>query len=342
MHETSLAAADLAVFMHGGNVEAAMRLFPQAPQPWLDLSTGINPRAYPYADAGLDKAALTRLPAAEAIAALEAAAARFYGVPDATCVVAAPGSQALIQWLPRLVPAARVGILGFTYAEHARSWRACGAHVTSVDRLEELARMDVGVIVNPNNPDGRFVEPKDLRALAETMAAQRRLLVVDEAFVDFLGAGASLAPILPAEGAVVLRSFGKAFGLPGLRLGFAVAPPAYAISLRAALGPWAVGGSAIAIGLEAFGDPLWFSRIREELVADAHILEKMLAAVGFACVGATPLYRLVAHPEAAGIFDRLGRAGILVRPFAHRPDWLRFAMPGSEAACERLQHALAR
>ena len=166
--------------------------------------------------------------------------------------MAAPGTQALIQWLPHLAPAQRVGVLGLTYGEHAGRWAAAGAHVSIVHDLDALARCDVAIVVNPNNPDGRLVAAADLAALAGRVG----LLVVDEAFMDVMPPGWSLVPTLPAR-TIVLRSFGKTYGLAGLRLGFALASGELAVSLRRAVGPWAVSGPAIAIGCRAFDDGPW-------------------------------------------------------------------------------------
>ncbi len=83
--------------------------------------------------------------------------------------------------------------------------------------------------------------------------------MVDEAFADFEG-GVSLVPFLPHPAIVVLRSFGKAYGLAGLRLGFALAEEKTAELIRTALGPWAVSGLAVEIGRRALLDAAWASR----------------------------------------------------------------------------------
>ena len=323
---------------HGGNLGAARLRFPNAPLPWIDLSTGINPVAYPVGAVSPD--AWTRLPDPSVQAALEAAARIAYGAGAESAVVAAPGTQALLQWLPRVVPARRVGILGFTYGEHAKCWRDAGAEVTTVDTAAELTKFDVGVVVNPNNPDGRFVPPDLLMAMVDSLSKQRGMLVVDEAFMDVLGPSGSLVPRLPRAGAVVLRSFGKTYGLAGLRLGFAVAPPRLAASLRAALGPWAVCGPAVEIGRRALLDPAWLPEVTPRLRDAADRLDRWLQSAGFTVVGGTPLFRLASHPEAGRWFEHLAQAGILTRPFDARPDWLRFGLPGGRAEWKRLGAAL--
>jgi cobalamin biosynthetic protein CobC len=335
---SSQGLSELPLAGHGGNLFAARRAYPQAPEPWLDLSTGINPYAYPFANPPME--GWTRLPQPEALATLEAAARAAYRAPMVAEVVAASGTQAIINWLPHLVPARRVGILDFTYCEYARSWAAAGAELTIAEDLAELESMDVAIVVNPNNPDGRLVPARDLHALAAALAARGGLLIVDEAFADFLEPGASAVLDMPAPGMLVLRSFGKAYGLPGLRLGFAVAPKCLAEKLHAALGPWPVSGAAIAIGSKALLDSTWLAAARTRLAAQGLALDEMLAAAGFASAGGSVLFRLVRHQDAQVWFERLAKNGILARRFEARPDWLRFGIAGADGDMARLGEAL--
>ena len=320
---------------HGGALDVARRLYPGAPQPWVDLSTGINPHPYPVGDIPPD--AWTRLPSAAGLAALERAAAARYRVPPGCAVVAAPGGQAIIQRLPTLCPGRDVRILSPTYAEFSRVYRAADGRVREVAAPEALLGADVAVVVNPNNPDGGLLACDALAALAGRVGA----LVVDEAFADALPPDGSLVPRLPAAGALVLRSFGKMYGLPGLRLGFAVAPVERAEALREMLGPWPVSGPALAVATRALTDASWLETARRRLVDQSARLGVMLARVGASPAGATPLFRLVSHPAAAELFATLAAHGILTRPFAARADWLRFGLPGAEADWARLEAALA-
>lgn len=208
------------------------------------------------------------------------------------------------------------------------------------ERFEDLADADVAVVVNPNNPDGWLVPAADLGELAAHLAQRGNFLIIDEAFIDFLPHDTSLAPRSPRAGVIILRSFGKSFGLPGLRLGFALAPADFCVKLRAGLGPWPVSGGAIAIGCKAFADHAWFAATRARLADDAAKLDAVLAKASFTMIGGTPLFRLVSHPDAGEIFDRLGHAGIWVRRFTGRPDWLRFSIPRDAAELNRLGVAL--
>ncbi|HYP58104.1 MAG TPA: threonine-phosphate decarboxylase CobD [Beijerinckia sp.] len=335
MEDRETAGPGLAPAGHGGNLGAASQRFPKAPKPWLDLSTGISPYAYPFTPLVAD--VFTRLPEPAAQQALEAVAAKAYGAVRGAEVVAAPGTQALLQWLPYLWPARRVGVLGFTYGEHALCWSTAGAQVIKADDLDALAGMDVAVVVNPNNPDGRIVPAQDLRQLGLRLAAHGGLLIVDEAFADFCGPEASLVPAMPEAGVIILRSFGKTYGLAGLRLGFAIAPEKMAARLRAALGPWAVSSLAIAIGQQALADAGWLMVTRKKLAADVAALDQLLAEAGFSVAGGTLLFRLARHEQAQGLFNRLGEAGILVRRFDTHPSWLRFGIPGTDADRLRLR-----
>jgi cobalamin biosynthetic protein CobC len=316
---------------HGGSREEARRRFPGAPEPLLDLSTGINPAPYPLPP--LPPECFTRLPEPGAVAALEDAAAAAYGVADPACVVAAPGTQILIELIPLLWPQPDITVVGPTYAEHAHAWRKAGSRVTDAT---DLAPAEAIALCNPNNPDGRRIPPARLLDIA----AQARLLVVDEAFVDFEGEGLSLARAVPQPALIVLRSFGKTYGLAGLRLGFALTTPARAAALRAALGPWAVSGPAIAAGLAALPARGWREATAAHLATEAAALDATLAGAGMTVIGGTRLFRLACSNAAPEIFQRLGRAGIMVRRFAAEPRWLRFGIPPDDAARDRLARAL--
>ncbi|WP_157033641.1 threonine-phosphate decarboxylase CobD [Belnapia moabensis] len=315
---------------HGGDLEAARQLFPKAPAPFLDLSTGINPHGYPVPPLGAE--VFARLPEPAALARLEALAAERYGAPSAAHVVAAPGTQILLPLVAGLVPPGEARILGPTYAEHRRAAELAGHAVGEVGAVEGLEGAGLAVLVNPNNPDGRLVER---RVLLDLTAG---LLVVDEAFIEVMPPGASLAGAVGRGGLVVLRSFGKFHGLAGVRLGFALAEPKVVERLRARLGPWAVSGPAIAAGMKALGDTVWAEAMRGRLAAEAARLDALLGRHGLEVIGGTALFRLARGPE--GVFAGLGRQGVLVRRFEGRPGLLRFGLPGDEPGWERLGRAL--
>ena len=323
---------------HGGRLIEARRLFPSAPEPFIDLSTGINPLSYPIP--AIETSAWTRLPEPEAIARLEAVAAKAYGVADGSMVASVPGTQLLISLLPRLFPHASVAILGPTYGEYARSFDAAGHRVVEASTLDALADAPCAILCNPNNPDGRRFDACTLLALARQRVGDG-LLIVDESFADLESDGLSLASYLPLPGVLVLRSLSKSYGLGGVRLGFALADPNIAASIRAALGPWPVSGPAVEIGSLALADRAWREAAKQRLAQDVIRLDGMLREAGMTVAGGTLLFRLGESREAASLYQRLGEGGILVRTFDYRPDWLRFGIPGGEEEWRRLSAALS-
>ena len=219
---------------HGGALDAARRLFPKAPQPWIDLSTGLNSIAYPIG--AVASSAYERLPDETDLRTLEEAAARRYGAPLGLSVVAAAGTQTLIQWLPALCGGRDVRVLGHTYGEFERVFRESERLVRIVPRLEALSGADVAIVVNPNNPDGRLVPAQDLLHLANRVG----MLVVDEAFMDALPPAQSVVSRLPPSRMIVLRSFGK---IPWTR-GFAarLRPDIAGSGLCPATDAWSLAG----------------------------------------------------------------------------------------------------
>jgi cobalamin biosynthesis protein CobC len=325
---------------HGGDVGAARRLFPGAPEPFIDLSTGINPHSYPVPQLPSD--AFARLPEPAALARLAAVAAWAYRAPAADHVVPAPGTQILLPLVAALVPPGHAAVLGPTYGEFARVAALAGHSVTEVAGIDQLRDADLAIVANPNNPDGRVFGKDTLLGLADARRRRGGLLVVDEAFMDVGPADTSLGGDAGSGDIVVLRSFGKFFGLAGLRLGFALAPPPLATRLAASLGPWAVSGPAIAIGEAALADAAWAQAMRGRLGREARRLDEVLAGAALEVVGGTSLFRLVRTPAAGELFRHLGRDGILVRRFVAQPAWLRIGLPETEGAWDRLLVALAR
>jgi cobalamin biosynthetic protein CobC len=281
-----------------------------------------------------------QLPQRSALDRVIAAAARFYDAPSPDHVVAAPGTQILLTATMALLPCGRAAVLGPTYSEHVRVAALAGHHTKQVSELHELAGADLAVVVNPNNPDGRIVPPPVLLATAEKLRSHDGLLMLDEAFVEVAPAGTSLAGEVGRGDIVVLRSFGKFFGLAGLRLGFALAAPAIAKRIAAWLGPWAVSAPALAIAEAALADAVWVQATRERLHRDAQRLDEVLSQSGLELIGGTPLFRLSCCPAAKALFEHLGRAGILVRYFPENPTWLRFGIPAGGDAWTRLRTVL--
>ncbi|KQZ81914.1 threonine-phosphate decarboxylase [Mesorhizobium sp. Root157] len=325
---------------HGGSIGRARALFPQAPEPFVDLSTGINPHSYPLFE--VPATALSRLPEQGRVDELTAIAADVYGVPSARHVVAAPGTQILLPRVATLVAPGKARVLGPTYAEHVRAADIAGHKVEEVSEFEALYGADLAIVVNPNNPDGGVVERDQLLTLAASLRAKGGLLVVDEAFMDVGPREQSLAGDVEQGGVVVLRSFGKFFGLAGVRLGFVLTDDVTASRLAAQLGPWAVSGPALEYGIRALGDTNWQDAMRARLAGETSRLDGLLSRHGVPVAGGTKLFRYIAFDQAGSLFSVLGERGILLRHFMGRPNVLRIGLPGGAEEWQRLEAALAQ
>ena len=215
--------------------------------------------------------------------------------------------------------------------------RAEGWQVTEASDLDALEGYALAVVVNPNNPDGQRHAPDTLRALAETV----ELLIVDESFADpdpelsLVQGGANLP-----KNILVMRSFGKFYGLAGLRLGFVLAAEPLAAKLRAMTGPWPVSGMAIEVALRALNDAEWAAQTTRRLQGEAARMDAMALRAGWTLVGGTPLFRTYATPDATAAQNALAAHHIWSRIFPYSDSWIRLGLPGPPADWVRLEAAL--
>ncbi len=308
---------------HGGGLDAAIEAFGGARGDWLDLSTGINPIPYPLGSIAAEL--WEDLPDRAIQDRFCAAARQFWSVPTGVSVLPTPGTSAAIARLPGLLSGTRVRIAPPTYNEHAAAFRNSGWSVV------ETGEADAQVFVHPNNPDGRLVSDLPLANAAFT--------IIDESFCDtqpdlsHVGHGHE-------QGVVVLKSFGKFWGLAGLRLGAVIATAELCNQMAEALGPWAVSGPALDIGARALEDRGWAETTRQRLARDAARLDAMMATRGAELVGGTTLFRTYAVGDAAAVHHRLAQAHIWTRVFPYSETWLRLGLPGGEDDWRRLWDAL--
>lgn len=318
---------------HGGRLSAARAAYAQVTEPWLDLSTGINRAAWPCA--GTVEIDWHGLPDVDALRRLEESAARFMGV-DSINLCALPGSETGLRLIGRLLP--------------LRGWHSTPCYRTHAEIFAGSRAMERGritqqtgsalILANPNNPDGQVMPVAELAAMLEQTAALGGLLIVDEAFADAAPETSVASLVGDDRPLLVFRSFGKFFGLAGVRLGFMLGPRAIVARMRALLGDWPVSAAAIAIGTAAYSDEAWIAQARASLPARAAALDAVLARHGLQALGACPLFRLIEVDSAAALFDRLARRAILTRPFDYAPGWLRIGLHANDAELARLDAAL--
>lgn len=321
---------------HGGGITAAARQYGGRPEDWLDLSTGINPNPVVLPDVPV--AAWHRLPDQHLQERAREAARGYYRSGDIP-PLPVPGTQSVIQLLPRLLQGGGAAILSPTYGEYARAFTLAGLRVRQVLTIDDLAEDDrLVVVVNPNNPDGRLLSIDQLRDLHERQCQRGGLLLVDEAFGD-VEPEASIVPYASSmPGLIIFRSFGKFFGMAGLRLGFVIAEASVLDRFEDWLGPWAVSGPALSIAASLMESDT--SVIRRRILDRRFALETILRRSGLSVAGGTALFTLVADDRAEGLYTHLCRHHILVRKFDYARNWLRFGLAPDEEADRRLAGAL--
>lgn len=301
---------------HGGGLDAAIARWGGTRADWIDLSTGINPHPYPVTQ--FPGYAWTMLPDQSAQDDLLTAARSFWKVPQGAAILAAPGASALIARIPALAPAGCVDIPTPTYNEHAAAFVGQGWHLAQTPHA--CVKADARVLVHPNNPTGRLWSQDEACA---------PLTVIDESFCD-VTPDASLIRETTQPGRIVLKSFGKFWGLAGVRLGFAIALPDTIQRLTDLCGPWATSGPALHIGAKALRDTTWASDTRTRLAADATRLDDLMLSHGATLAGGTSLFRLYEVDDATAWQSKLAKAHIWSRVFPYSKTYLRLGLPASD------------
>ncbi|MFK7875350.1 MAG: threonine-phosphate decarboxylase [Paracoccaceae bacterium] len=299
---------------HGGGLDSAIAKWGGTRASWIDLSTGINP--VPYSLPQVEKSDWTALPDRNAQNALLIAARTFWNVPEQADILAAPGASSLIAALPTVIDGKSVHVPTPTYNEHAAAFEARAWNL-----VDHQSDADVQVLVHPNNPDGRLWDLSQPHANG---------LIIDESFGDTVPATSHIARTR-GPNTIVLKSFGKFWGLAGLRLGFAIGCPSLIAQLCDAIGPWAVSGPALRIGAVALNDADWAAQTRSRLRLDSDLLDALMQRSGATLCGGTTLFRLYEVADAQDVQNRLAKHHIWSRIFPYSSRWIRLGHPPSQA-----------
>jgi len=322
------------VLEHGGRLRLAAQQSGIALADWVDLSTGINPEAYPVP--AIDPLCWQRLP--EDDDGLEAAAAAYYGNDR---LLALPGSQAAIQGLPAIFQPVVVACLAPMYEEHPQGWQRAGHRLRRLPTLARaLAAATPNVLLcNPNNPTATQISRVELLDAADKLRQRGGWLIVDEAFADAEAEHAvvDLAGSDDYPNLIVLRSLGKFFGLAGARVGFVFGAAEKLERLREMLGPWPVANPARFVARAALEDTAWQQGARQRLIAASQRLAALLAPLGE--VSRTSLFCTVKTEQVAPLYEHLARRAILTRRFDEH-GLLRVGLPGNEREWRRLAAAV--
>lgn len=308
-----------------GDLISAAATYGIPSEQWLDLSTGINPAAYPVPV--IPGTAFQQLPYPSA--EFKAAVCEYYGGPGVAC----NGTQQAIELLPTLLPSQPVLLPAIGYQEHKRSWQAADATIDfypAGDQVSACARIDQKLkagspfhllLINPNNPSGLRFSAEQIYQWAEQMP-QGSYLIIDEAFIDLSPEQSVLNDydrFQQCGNLVVLRSFGKFFGLAGIRLGFVFSHPQLQQQLHDLIGSWAVNGPAQSVATAALKDQQWQQQARlqvaESATVTAAIWQPLFDAVGTDYLAESGLFISVKLPQktAQKIYQSLAEQGILIR-----------------------------
>ena len=253
--------------IHGGQLQQIANQYKIHAEQWLDLSTGIAPTSYPIPHIPLS--IWQNLP--QSNSELLAAAKHYYQCEHITIT---NGSQAIIKALPELWQlknnaSQHVYLPKYGYKEHAQAWQKAGYELHFY--LDELPPIDVIypnsvlVIINPNNPTGKLFTRKIIMQYQALMQELNGLLVVDEAFMDVITGEHSICSQVENSNTLVFRSFGKFFGLAGIRIGFLVANKNWCDIFNEHLGPWQVNGPAQVVAQHALKDTDWHQQQKQQL-----------------------------------------------------------------------------
>jgi cobalamin biosynthetic protein CobC len=317
---------------HGGQLSRVALQYQIVESQWLDLSTGIAPFSYPIPDIPLK--IWQDLPTISDKFLVVAKA--YY---QAKYCWPVSGSQSLIEKLPLLWLAKNrtktpstlhVYLPKVGYKEHQYSWQQANyqLHFYQQSLPEELHENSVVVVINPNNPLGHIFNIKQLTQLQKHCENSNSLLIIDEAFADIFEPEFSFVPNIKSETGdiIVLRSFGKFFGLAGLRIGFACSGLKWSDLIQQSNGPWAVNGPAMYIAEIALQDKTWQEAQMKNLLSQSlkqqRLLEKQLPVLR---IESNALFITVFLVNAPMIYDLLCKQAVYVR-LTDENDALRFGI----------------
>lgn len=324
--------------IHGGQLNKVALEYNIPVENWLDLSTGIAPLSYPIP--AIKQSLWQQLP--QESQALIKAAKNYYQCEK---ILVTNGSQSIIKALPDLWRqqnrnSKNVFLPNRGYKEHAQAWRKAGFtlcfYQDDLPAINDLSANDVLVIINPNNPTGKLFNRADILQYQQAIKEHKGLLIVDEAFIDVMPIEQSIAPYANNEHTIVLRSFGKFFGLAGIRIGFLISGDYWLAIFSEYLGPWQVNGPAQLIAEQALANTTWQQHQRMQLKLLRKDQEKLLwQAIGedkIKEISGSDLFLTVKfNPRVTvkKIYHLLCKQGVYTR-LADEEDTIRFGITSEE------------
>ncbi|WP_413693903.1 threonine-phosphate decarboxylase [Psychromonas sp. KJ10-2] len=335
--------------VHGGQLSKVAKKYAIPEQDWLDLSTGIAP--FSYAIPTIPAKVWQDLPT---ISESLIKAAEHYYQADYCWPVA--GSQQLIEKLPTLwndknrsvntgeMKHAYLPKVG--YKEHQQAWFLAGyqLHFYQQTLPDNIEKNSVVVVINPNNPLTDTFSITQLTQLKTHCQQQQALLIIDEAFADIFEPEFSFVPHIindnQYDNLIVLRSFGKFFGLAGIRIGFACTTQQWLDMIKESIGPWSINGPALFIAEQALQDKQWQLSQKVRLNQQSEAMQALLKSYLLnARIEANALFITVFLNDASDIYEKLCSQAVYVR-LTDEQNALRFGLTES-SNLPRLEKALS-
>jgi cobalamin biosynthetic protein CobC len=326
---------------HGGDLTEAKKAFNHILiDSWIDLSTGINPNSYD--STGIILSNLDTLPTKDSYDKLVAAAKNYYGVLNANSLCISSGAQSLINILPYIFSIKKnVAIFSPTYSEHSISWKSANHSVREINKIDQILNEDIIVVTNPNNPDGLIYSHSDIEEIYSKIEKNNGLLIIDESFID-VTPELSFVKNLQNKNIIILKSFGKFFGLAGLRIGFAIGNKDQIYNLENILGPWPVSTVALNIATKAISDIDWIKGTRSLLLKLSEELNSDLFSSGYNINGSTAFFTLISVKNAKKMQHELANKGIWTRIFDYNSRWIRVGVPKDKETLEYLINTIRK
>lgn len=318
-----------------------------------DFSANLNPYGPPDFVHDTIKEAmaeLKRYPDTES-RELRAKIAKKFGC-EAEEVLVGAGVSELIQLTAISFLKTRALTLKHTYGEYEVAAKIIGAGIKRVEMpgmriyperiIEHMVCDDVVFLCNPNNPTGQYLGKKELEALIEKAERVDALLVIDEAYVDFVRDAHSSHEFIPStHNLIILRSLTKSFAIPGVRVGYAISSVGNINAMRNVKAPWSVGVFAQKIGAAAIEDTDFLAVTSDKIERSKRRMENQLGESDVLIRSDANFY-IVDVGNGKKVKRALLKQGLLVRDCASfgLPSHIRFSVRKDEEN-ERLMDALA-
>jgi len=316
--------------IHGGDIYEAAKRFGIDEEEIIDFSSSVNPLGPPSSAKRAVKRSikfLGRYPDPE-MNGLRKAIARYFGIKPGQ-VICGSGANALIRLIPQVFRPKNVLIPVPTFMEYAAAAADAGGKVVAfplreregfrVDPLEmafALKGMDMAFLCNPNNPTGLLIPKAEMLEIVQYALQHGVRLVVDEAFMDFSDSDSIVKEAVQSSRLICLRAFTKFFGMPGLRIGYAVTDETTVADLRDGQEPWAVSIPAEQAAIAALNEWGYIKKTRRLIEKErARLLSAIRLLPGvepFPCSANFILLKLTSM-DAWHLTEKLGQRGLLVR-----------------------------